>query len=118
MHICVTVRRYRTCSYCRDLKTLLFLNWFISSGLIEDEEGQMYIEPYPTKVCLDCHDLRKTLENAKIDSLSLCFRGKEHIRYIKQKMESDSLSLCFRGKEHIRYIKQKMESGKGFHVVS
>ena len=26
--------------------------------------------------------------------------------------------MCFRAKEHIRYLKQKMASGKGFHVVS
>ena len=28
----------------------LFFNFF--SGMIEDEEGQMYIEPYPTKVSI------------------------------------------------------------------
>ena len=33
---------------------------FPAALLIEEEEGQMYIEPYPTKVCLDCHDLLMT----------------------------------------------------------
>ena len=30
----------------------LYLFFHFFSGMIEDEEGQMYIEPYPTKVSI------------------------------------------------------------------
>lgn len=58
----------------------------------------MHIEPYPSKVCLVCYILLK--------------------KNIFRNLRVIIFQLSFRGKERIRYLKQKTASGKGFHVVS